>query len=235
MTSPLHRERADARPRPAVADEPPHATVSRTGPPDLPAVADDGPLRDRAREVLEVPGGAAVRTGVHGVAALSALSLVAALPWGAVGLSLIALVLLGVTLARVVRLPGGLQLLVSITLLVAAWAALLQLYQRWWWLDVVVHLVATGLLTLLAVVLLARTGLLRTAARGGPAGLRLAAVALAVGLVLSVLWELGEWAGHLYLDPAIYVSLTDTVGDLTAGGLGAAVVAWRLATRRTVP
>ena len=62
-----------------------------------------------------------------------------------------------------------------------------------------------------------------------------AAVALAVGLVLSVLWELGEWTGHLYLDPAIYVSLTDTIGDLAAGGLGAAVVAWWLATRRTVP
>jgi hypothetical protein len=176
-----------------------------------------------------------VRTVVRGLAVLTALSLVAALPWGVVGLSLMALVLLGVTLGRVVRLPGGLQLLVDVTLLVAAWAALLQLYQRWWWLDVVVHVVATGLLTVLAVVLLARTSLLPAPVPGRPERLRLSAVALAAGLALAVLWELGEWAGHLYLDPAIYVSVADTVGDLAAGVLGAAVAAWWLGTRRVVP
>jgi hypothetical protein len=146
-----------------------------------------------------------------------------------------ALVLFGVTLARVVRLPGGLQLLVGVTLLLAAWAALLQLYQRWWWLDVVVHVVATGLLTVLAVVMLARTPLLRAPAPGRPERLRLGAVALAAGLALALVWELGEWAGHIHLDPAIYVSFTDTIGDLAAGGLGAAVAAWWLTTRRALP
>ncbi|WP_418606141.1 hypothetical protein [Georgenia sp. SUBG003] len=52
-------------------------------------------------------------------------------------------------------------------------------------------------------------------------------VALAVGLALAVVWELGEWAGHTYLDPAIFVSYDDTIGDLAAGGAGAAVAgAW---------
>ncbi|GAA4286999.1 hypothetical protein [Georgenia daeguensis] len=218
MASPLHRERADALPRT----------------PEGGAAEDVRPLRERAREVLEVPGRPAVRTLVRGVGVLTALSMVAALPWGGVGLSLMALVLLGVTLARVLRLSGGLQLLTCSTLLVAAWAALLQLYQRWWWLDVVVHVVATGLLTVLAVVLLARTALLPAPAPGRPGRRGLGAVAVAAGISLAVVWELGEWAGHLYLDPAIYVSAADTAGDLAAGGLGAAVAAWWLATRRAV-
>ncbi|MCK6212716.1 hypothetical protein KZX45_19435 [Georgenia sp. EYE_87] len=232
MASPPHRERADARPRPAVAGARPTAGA---GHPVLEPARDARPLRERAREVLEVPGPASVATVVRGLGVLTALSVVAALPWGVVGLSLMALVLLGVTLARVVRLYGGLQLLLDVTLLVAAWAALLQLYQRWWWLDVVVHVVATGLLTVLAVVLLARTGLLPTPASRRTERLRLGAVALAAGLALAVVWELGEWAGHTYLDPEIYVSAVDTVGDLAAGVLGAAVAAWWLATRRVVP
>lgn len=234
MTSPLHHERADARPRPAVADARPLPAVAGAGHPQLPdAAVDDRPLRERAREVLEVPGGARVRTAARGVAALTVLSLVGALPWGSVGLSLMALVLLGVTLARVVRLPGGLQLVLGATLLLAAWAALLQLYQRWWWLDVVVHVAATGLLTVLAVVLLARARLLRVPAPGRRERLGLGVVAVAVGLTLSVLWELGEWAGHTYLDPAIFISYTDTIGDLAAGGFGSALAAWWVATRRT--
>jgi len=190
------------------------------------------PLRERANELLEVPGRARMRAAVRGTSALAVLSLAGgALGWGAVGLALMALVLLGVTLARVLRLPGGLQLLLNLTLVLAAWAALLELYQRWWWLDMVVHVVATALLAVLAVL-----GLLRARLLGGPpagrAGrLGLAVVTLAVGLGLAVVWELGEWAGHTYLDRTIFVSYDDTIGDLAAGGAGSTAAGAWLARR----
>jgi hypothetical protein len=217
MTSPPPREHTSSLPRPARAD-----------------VIDDRPLWERAREVLDVPGRPWLRSAVRVVGLLGVLSLVGALRWGGVGLALLALVLLGMTLARVTRLPGGVQLLVGVTLLVGAWAALLELYQRWWWLDLAVHVAATGLLALLAVVGLLRTRLLRAPAPGGPEQLGLAVVTLAVGLALGVVWELGEWVGHTYLDPAIFVDYTDTIGDLAAAGLGSAAAGAWLATRRLV-
>lgn len=196
------------------------------------ASVDPRPLRERAREALAVPGPPWVRVGVRAVGALAVISLVGALPWGVVGLSLIALVLLGVTLARVVRLPGGFQLPMGTVLLLGAWAGLLQLYQRWWWLDIVVHAVATSLLAVLVTVALARTGAFRPASAGwARAGLALITVTL--GLALGAVWEVCEWVGHSYLDRAIHVGYTDTVADLTAGGLGSAVAGGFLATRRT--
>ncbi|PFG39134.1 hypothetical protein ATJ97_1629 [Georgenia soli] len=244
MTSPPHPRRADALPRrgleelvdsPALAGSlddgrPPSPSIDHTATVDV--LLDDRPLRERAREIVEVPGSAWTRAAVHGAGVLAVLSLVAGLGWGVVGLALMALVLLGVTLARVLRLPGDLQLLLDLTLVVAAWAALLQLYQRWWWLDMVVHMVATGLLAVLAVTGLLRAGTFAagTSRRGRRLGL--AAVTLAVGLALAVVWEVGEWAGHTYLDPAIFVSYEDTIGDLAAGGAGSAVAAAWLAWRR---
>jgi hypothetical protein len=230
MTSPPppppERTYAPARPGP-VAPDGPDAPV-------VPVTPDNRPLGDRAREVLEVPGPPWVRIAVRGVGAVGVLGLVGALRWGGVGLSLMVLVLLGMTLARVTRLRGGLQLLLGITLLVGAWAALLQLYQRWWWLDVVVHVAATGLLAVLAVAGLGRLGLLRVPAPGRPERLAIAAVTVAVGLALGIVWEVGEWVGHTYLDPAIFVSFTDTMGDLAAAALGSAAAGAWLATRRVV-
>ena len=223
MTSPPHPQRADALPR-QVLDV-------------VAAPLDDRPLRERAREIVDVPGPGWTRAAVRGAGGLAVLSLVGGLGWGVVGLALMSLVLLGVTLARVLRLPGGLQLLLDVALVVGAWAALLQLYQRWWWLDMVVHVVATGLLAVLAVTGLLRAGTfgvgtsgVATSGRGQRLGL--AAVTLAVGLGLAVVWELGEWAGHTYLDPAIFVSYEDTIGDLAAAGAGSMVAAAWIAGRR---
>lgn len=218
MTSPHHPQRADALPR-QVLDV-------------VAAPLDDRPLRERAREIVGVPGPAWTRAAVRGAGALAVLSLVGGLGWGVVGLALMSLVLLGVTLARVLRLPGGLQLVLDVTLVVAAWAALLQLYQRWWWLDMVVHVVATGLLAVLAVVGLLRAGTFGVPTSGRGRRFGRAAVTLAVGLGLAVVWELGEWAGHTYLDPAIFVSYEDTIGDLAAAGAGSVVAAAWLAARR---
>lgn len=50
-----------------------------------------------------------------------------------------------------------------------------------------------------------------------------------LGVALAVLWELGEWIGHTWIDERIQVGYDDTVGDLTAGAAGAVVAAVLLA------
>ena len=52
-----------------------------------------------------------------------------------------------------------------------------------------------------------------------------------LGATAAVLWEIGEWAGHTFLDPSIYVGYADTVGDLAAGLAGSVVAAVVLARR----
>lgn len=138
-----------------------------------------------------------------------------------------ALVLLGVTIVRVLRLPGTLQLLVDLSLAAAGWAALLELYQRVWWLDLLAHAVATGLLSVVGTVAWLRTRPPGVPPPGRPG---LAAVTLAAGLALALAWELVEWAGHTFLEPAIFVSYDDSLGDLAAGGCGSAAAgAWHAA------
>ena len=41
-----------------------------------------------------------------------------------------------------------------------------------------------------------------------------------LGAAAAVLWEVGEWAGHTFLDPRISVGYEDTIGDLVAGLAG---------------
>ncbi len=48
-------------------------------------------------------------------------------------------------------------------------------------------------------------------------------VAVAVGLALSAVWEMVEWAGWLFISDEIFVGYQDTIGDMAIGGVGAAV------------
>lgn len=180
-----------------------------------PRTAPAGPLR----LLLAGPGGA-VR--VAGAVSL----LVAAVARGPVDAALFALVVAGLVVPVVVRVPSALDAAHGVGLLAAAWAAALGLYRSVAWLDVAAHLVVTGLVAAVALLALVRaTGaVVAPSAADGPAertGVVL--VTCALGLALSVLWEVGEYVGHTYLDPTIYVTYADTVGDLVAGGLGSAV------------
>lgn len=151
---------------------------------------------------------------------------VAGLPSGAV----LFLVLGGAMLIRLLRLPTGLDIACQLVFLGAAWAAVLGTYQQVGWLDLPVHAIGTATAVFLAWRLVT---LLDPAYRDRPAPAPLALLWPLLGLaaLLSVLWEIGEWAGHTYLSEEIGVGYDDTIGDLTLGTLGGALLALPLARR----
>ncbi|MFF2622938.1 hypothetical protein [Oerskovia jenensis] len=172
---------------------------------------------------------------------------VGTLLFGFVATALLALVLLGAVIPRAVGLKGPLDPLVGLVLSVAAWIALLDLYAQVAGLDLAVHLVATAVLTVLAYAVLVFLGALPSPGPlldglgGRPTrsvvdGLsrpRLGGVvtATALGVLLALLWEVGEWAGATFVDPSIAVGYLDTLGDLVAGGVGALLAGLALVRR----
>lgn len=168
---------------------------------------------------LRVHGPLWARIGADLVAVAALVSLVAGFWWGGIIVALFALVLLGLTVQRVAQLPGALQVATGTVLLAGAWGATLDWYVTVPHLDLAVHVLANGLLAGILVVALRRCGLL-------PVPLPRAAtiiVTTALGALLAVLWELGEWWGHTWLDDAIGVGYDDTIGDLTAALVGSFV------------
>ncbi|MEE6273770.1 hypothetical protein [Georgenia wangjunii] len=160
---------------------------------------------------------------------------VALISFDGIAVAVFALVLLGLVLARVISLTPGLDLAVGASVLVAGWSSVLGLYEAIGWWDLAVHLLCTGAIAALAVAVSART--LGMPPPPGSPGWRTGVVVLATtaGLALSVLWEMGEWAGHTYLDSSINVGYADTLSDLAAGGLGAAVAGAVIAARGSLP
>ncbi|MFF1530025.1 hypothetical protein [Cellulomonas sp. NPDC058312] len=189
-----------------------------TAPPEVP------------RLLLRGPGGAVRVLGLLSAA-------VALLLRGPVDAALLALVLAGLVVPVAAGIGPRLDAAYGLGLLAAAWSGALDLYETVAWLDLVMHLVVTGLVAAVAHVAVARwTG--AVADPGTLVGPRARAgsvvVTAALGLGLSVLWEVGEYLGHTYLDPSIHVAYRDTVGDLVMGGLGSTVagVALVLGPRR---
>ena len=152
-----------------------------------------------------------------------AVSLVVALVWrGPVDAALMALVLGGLMVPRVLGAPQPLDVAYGAALIVAAWCGALDVYQAVWWSDLALHLVATGLVAAIAYLALVRRGAVPDP-RGphGPRGV--VVVTTALGLGLSVLWEIAEYLGNKHVDPTIYVEYADTIEDMAIGGLGSAV------------
>lgn len=168
------------------------------------------------------------------VRVLVALSVVAAtVLFGWVGAALVSLVLLGAVVPRALGLHGYGDPALGLVLSAAAWAGLLDLYEAVPWLDLVMHLVATGALAALLWLVLRRTGAVSGPGDGSLRRPRLGVVVSVTGLgaLLALLWEIGEWAGATYVDGSINVGYTDTVSDLAAGTVGSLVAGIVLARR----
>jgi hypothetical protein len=166
------------------------------------------------------------------VRAAAALSVVLGLvAYDGVAGALFLLVLGGTMLARALALPAALDVSFCVTILVAAWAAVLDWYLAVGWLDVVVHAAVTGLVGAVAHLTLVRVGAVPPADAGWlrRPGLGAGVLTAALGVALATLWEFGEWFGHTHVDDRIQVGYTDTVGDLAAGTAGALVAAVLLA------
>jgi len=171
---------------------------------------------------------------VRAAAGLSVL--VVALWTGPVAAALLALVLAGTFVPRWLEAPAWLDVSYGVALLCAAWAGVLGLYEQVGWLDLAVHLVATGLAALVAQLAIVRARLVSWPTVGGTRRDRVGNVLVTttVGAALAVAWEIAEWSGHRFLDPTIHVGYDDTISDLAAGvtgsflaGLLAVVVARR--------
>lgn len=175
-----------------------------------------------------MPGPRWARLATEAVTLGGIASFVAAFWWDGVIVALFALVLLGLTVARLATLPAVVQIATGTTLIGSAWAATLDWFVAVPGLDMVAHLLANGLLAVVVMTLLWRTGLLP---RDLP-GAAVVVVTASVGALLAVIWEAGEWFGYTYLDDDIGVGYDDTIGDLVAGTVGALTGGVLLATGR---
>jgi hypothetical protein len=167
-----------------------------------------------------------------GVRVLGTLSVLAAgVGWGPVALGVCALALLGVFGGRFLGLRPALDVALGVTVLVAAWSSVLDIYSRVTGWDLVVHFTANGLIAAASFVLLGRVG----AVAPGGSRLQVAVLTTAIGMSAAVVWEVAEWIGHNFIDPSIYVAYDDTIGDLVAGSLGslAAGLAMRFLAARS--
>ncbi|GAA1360179.1 hypothetical protein GCM10009596_16620 [Arthrobacter rhombi] len=160
-----------------------------------------------------------------GVRILAAASVVAAaLGWGWIQFAVFMLALLATLAPRALALPGPLDIAVGITALVAAWSNVLDLYEHLPGWDKFIHGLLGGLVALLAVTLAQRAG--SVPAPGDPRAMpMLVSATVAFGLATGAVWEMLEWAGHTYIDPAVHVGYDDTIGDLAADGIGSLVAA----------
>lgn len=177
--------------------------------------------REVALRLVRGPGGVVRLVGV--------VCVVVALARGPVDSALFLLVLAGLLAPVLARAHPALDAAYGVGLLAAAWSGALGLYEAVAWLDVVMHLVVTGLVAAVTHLVLARrTGAVVDPARVPRDGGRRVAVGavvvtFALGLALSVQWEIGEYLGQTYADPEIFADYPDTIGDMVVGGLGSTV------------
>ena len=177
-------------------------------------------------------------TAADVVRALGLLSfVVASLVVGGTAFPLFALILLGQFLPRYLALPSSLDITIGVVLLAAGWSNPLDLYRMIPSWDLVMHFAANGLVAVVAYLLFVRLAL--SGARLSDAlRLRLPIVAgilltTTFGMAAGVVWEIGEWFGHTFIDTSIVVEYTDTIGDLAAGALGSLVAGGLLALQES--
>ncbi|WP_411720284.1 hypothetical protein [Mycetocola sp.] len=169
---------------------------------------------------LRAPRGPA-ELAADGVRVVGVLSIVVAFAgWSAVDVAVFALGILGLVVPRFLGLRPALDAAFGVTVLVAAWSALLDLYESIAYWDILVHFVLNGLTAAVIYVLAMRCGVIADSGNSSVLLSSIVTLTTVFGLAAGVMWELVEWVGHTYIDQTIFVGYNDTVGDLAAGGLG---------------
>ncbi|MCV9993488.1 hypothetical protein OIU93_04145 [Paeniglutamicibacter sp. ZC-3] len=113
----------------------------------------------------------------------------------------------------------------QIVLLLGGAFSVLGTYKVVEWLDLVVHLLMLAVLTKTLANMLVHHAMLPDASNRRQATGFLVAVT-GLGVLLALLWEIGEWAGHTFINPEVGVGYEDTLGDLVAGSLGSLMAAF---------
>lgn len=152
------------------------------------------------------------------------LSVIAAAIWStATDAGILALALPALMVPRILGMRAGADILLGITVLVAAGSNVFDFYRTIAGWDLVVHFVCSGVIAATVYLLLARC---RVVPPQGAADFRkrtAIVVCTALGLAVSALWEMIEWAGRTFITAEIFVTYQDTIGDMAVGGLGALV------------
>lgn len=163
---------------------------------------------------------------------LGVLSVVAAaIWWQPTDAGVVAFCLPALAAPRVLGMRTIPDVACQLIVLVAAWSNVFDLYRTVALWDLVVHFACTGALTLLLFLALSRARIVP--APDTPTLTAAASLVLAggMGLALSALWEMVEWAGWRFISDEIHVSYQDTIGDMGAGAVGAilaGVLLWRI-------
>lgn len=153
---------------------------------------------------------------------IGVLSVIAAAIWSTpTDAGILALALPALMVPRILGMRAGMDIAVGLTVLVAAGSNVFDLYRSVAGWDLVVHFVCTGVIAAAGYLILARTGVV-PAQRDAAFRKRTAIViTAALGLAVSALWEMIEWAGRTFVTSEIFVTYEDTIGDMAIGGLGA--------------
>lgn len=133
-----------------------------------------------------------VADALRGIGVLSVI--LAAVFFELTDAGVIAFTLPGLVAPRFIGMKPWPDIMLSVTLLVAAWSSVLDLYTRIAWWDLVVHFFCAGVLAVGCYLFLARLRIVPTPFTSGftsPGGVILTTT---FGLALGSLWEMVEWA-----------------------------------------
>ncbi|MCS3844521.1 hypothetical protein [Microbacterium sp. AK031] len=131
----------------------------------------------------------------------------------------LAFTLPGLLIPRFIGVRAGADVAFCLTLLVAAWSNVFDLYTRIVWWDLAVHFVCTGASAAICYLLFSRLRFVPTPGQKVVLGAVL--ITTTLGLAMSALWEMVEWFGHAFISEDIFVAYDDTIADMAVGGLGA--------------
>ncbi|KAA9085553.1 hypothetical protein F6B42_12055 [Microbacterium radiodurans] len=175
--------------------------------------------------------GAVVADAVRLVGLVSVV--VAAIWFEPTDAGILALALPALVVPRFLGARPAFDIVTGVTVLVAAWSNVIDLYRTFPAWDIPMHLVATGVLATLAYLAAGRFDVVPLP--GDPDFRRRTGVVVttAFGLALSAVWEMVEWLGKTFVD-SILVTYDDTIGDMAVGGVGALVAGILMARVRLV-
>lgn len=160
--------------------------------------------------------------GADAIRVIGVLSMLVAAIWSTpTDAGILALATPALMLPRALGMRGGVDLAIGVTVLVAAASNVFDLYRSVPGWDLVVHFVCTGAIAATGYLVLARLRIVP--AQDSPEFRRRMPVVLCtiLGLAVSAVWEMIEWAGRTFVTDEIFVTYEDTIGDMALGGLGA--------------
>ncbi|MBD7956236.1 DUF2238 domain-containing protein [Microbacterium sp. Sa4CUA7] len=155
---------------------------------------------------------------------IGVLSVIGAAIWStATDAGILALALPALMVPRFIGARAAFDIVYSVTVLVAAWSNVIDLYRtvdNW---DLILHFSCTAVLAAMAYLVLVRFAIVADPQAPGSLARTPLVVVPALGLAASAVWEMIEWVGYAFITDEIFVTYQDTIGDMAVGALGAVV------------